>query len=102
PLSHDDLGERLGIFDPEDAVRMAGTRFYALKGLGARMERALADFMLDAHVQGHGFTECWIPYLVKREAMIVSAQLPKFAEDAYFIESEDMYLIPTAEVPLVN
>lgn len=102
PRSHADLGEALGIFDPEDAVAMSGTRFYALKGLGARMERALMDFMLDMQVREHGFEECWVPYLVKREAMVVSAQLPKFAEDAYYLEKEDMYLIPTAEVPLVN
>lgn len=102
PRSHADLGERLGIFDPEDAVSMSGTRFYALKGLGARMERALISLMLDMHVKEHGYQEVWIPYLVKREAMIVSAQLPKFAEDAYYLESEDMYLIPTGEVSLVN
>lgn len=102
PRSHADLGERLGIFDPSDAVRMSGTRFYALKGLGARMERALANFMLDMHVRHHGFQEVWVPDLVKREAMIISAQLPKFAEDAYYLPDQDMYLIPTAEVPLVN
>lgn len=102
PQSHADLGEALGIFDPEDAVAMSGTRFYALKGLGARMERALAAFMLDLHIHEHGFEECWVPYLVKRESMVISAQLPKFAEEAYYLESEDMYLIPTAEVPLVN
>jgi seryl-tRNA synthetase len=102
PRSHADLGEALGIFDPADAVRMSGTRFYALKGLAAHMERALAAFMLDVHTREHGFTRAWIPYLVKREAMIVSGQLPKFAEDAYYLESEDMYLIPTAEVALVN
>lgn len=102
PKSHADLGEALGIFDPADAVRMSGTRFYALKGLGARMERALLDFMLDMHVNEHGFTECWIPYMVKKESMVVSAQLPKFAEDAYYLPSEDSYLIPTSEVSLVN
>jgi seryl-tRNA synthetase len=102
PKSHADLGEALGIFDPQDAVGMAGTRFYGLKGAGARMHRALSQFMLDLHVREHGFTECWVPYAVKREAMIVSAQLPKFADEAYYLESEDMYLIPTGEVPLVN
>lgn len=102
PRSHADLGEALGIFDPGDAVRMSGTRFYALKGAGARMERALAAFMLDIHTREHGFTQAWIPYLVKREAMVVSGQLPKFADEAYYIEREDMYLIPTAEVSLVN
>jgi seryl-tRNA synthetase len=102
PKSHADLGEALGIFDPEDAVRMSGTRFYALKGAGARMERALAAFMLDLHIREHGFKQIWIPYVVKSEAMVVAAQLPKFAGDTYYLESEDMYLIPTAEVALVN
>lgn len=102
PRSHADLGVALGIFDAEDAVRMSGTRFYALRDLGARLQAALARFMLDIHVREHGFREMWVPYAVKREAMIVSAQLPKFADDAYYLESEDMYLIPTGEVPLVN
>jgi seryl-tRNA synthetase len=102
PKSHADLGEWLGIYSTEAAVRMSGTRFHTLAGLGARMERALAAFMLDIHTKEHGFSEMWIPYLVRSEAMIVSAQLPKFAEDAYYLEREDMYLIPTAEVPLVN
>lgn len=102
PKSHFELGEALGIFDAADAVRMSGPRFHTLRGLGARMERALGAFMLDLHTGEHGFAECWIPYLVKRESMIVSGQLPKFAEDAYYLEKEDMYLIPTAEVPLVN
>lgn len=102
PKSHADLGEALGIFDSADAVRMSGTRFHLLRGLGVRMERALGALMLDIHVNEHGFEEIWIPDLVKREAMIISAQLPKFAEDAYYLEKEDMYLIPTAEVPLVN
>ncbi|HEX8919484.1 MAG TPA: serine--tRNA ligase [Chloroflexota bacterium] len=102
PISHADLGEELGIFVTEEPVRMSGTRFYSLRGPAAEMERALAALMLDIHVREHGFRECWVPYLVKREAMVVSAQLPKFAEDAYYLPDEDMYLIPTAEVPLVN
>ena len=102
PRSHADLGENLGIFDPEPAVAMSGTRFYTLHGAGARMERALADFMLEIHTREHNFRECWVPYLVKSDAMVISSQLPKFAEDAYYLEKEDMYLIPTAEVPLVN
>jgi seryl-tRNA synthetase len=102
PRSHADIGEALGIFDTEDAVRMSGTRFYALSGLGARLHAALGRLMLDMHVKEHGFLEMWVPYIVKREAMIVSAQLPKFAEEAYYLEKEDMYLIPTGEVPLVN
>lgn len=102
PKSHADLGEQLGIYSTEAAVRMSGTRFHTLSGAGAAMERALASFMLDVHTKDHGFTEVWIPYLVRSEAMVVSAQLPKFAEDAYYLERDDMYLIPTAEVPLVN
>jgi seryl-tRNA synthetase len=102
PKSHADLGESLGIYDATDAVRMSGTRFYSLKGAGARMERALAAFMIDVHTLQHGFTERWIPYTVKSDAMIVSAQLPKFADDAYLLKQEDMYLIPTGEVSLVN
>jgi seryl-tRNA synthetase len=102
PKSHADLGERLGIYSTEAAVRMSGTRFHTLNGPGARMERALAAFMLDLHTNEHGFTEMWIPYLVRSEAMVISGQLPKFAEDAYYLERDDMYLIPTAEVPLVN
>jgi len=97
PQSHADLGESLGIFDSEDAVRMSGTRFYSLRGLGARLEHALGRFMLDIQVREHGFRETWIPYAVKSEAMIVSAQLPKFAEEAYYLQSEDLYLIPTGD-----
>jgi seryl-tRNA synthetase len=102
PKSHADLGESLGIFDTEDAVRMSGTRFYSLRGMGARLEHGLARFMVDIHVKEHGFREMWVPYAVKSDAMVVSAQLPKFAEEAYYLEREDMYLIPTGEVPLVN
>lgn len=102
PKSHADLGELLGIYATEAAVRMSGTRFHTLSGMGARMERALASFMLNLHTREHGFTETWIPYLVRSEAMVVSGQLPKFADDAYYLERDDMYLIPTAEVPLVN
>ncbi len=102
PKAHADLGEQLGIFETVGPVVMAGTRFHALRGVGARLERALASFMLDIHVHEHGFTELYVPYLVKSDAMVISAQLPKFAEDAYYLEKEDMYLIPTGEVPLVN
>ncbi|GAC1319658.1 MAG: serine--tRNA ligase [Chloroflexota bacterium] len=102
PASHADLGEALGIFDTREPVKMSGTRFYALSGAAAKMERALMQFMLDMHTTEHGFEECWVPYAVKREAMVISAQLPKFADEAYYLESDDMYLIPTGEVPLVN
>jgi seryl-tRNA synthetase len=102
PKTHDELGHALGIFGTEAAVKMSGTRFHTLTGWGARLSRALTQFMLDMHVQKHGFQEQYVPYLVKREAMVISAQLPKFEEDAYYLEKEDMFLIPTGEVPLVN
>ncbi len=102
PKPHDVLGQELGIYETAAAVRMSGTRFHTLTGAGARLSRALAAFMLDIHTGRHGFEELYVPYLVKREAMVISAQLPKFEEDAYYLEKEDMFLIPTGEVPLVN
>lgn len=102
PKIHDEIGHALGILDSASAVKMSGTRFHAWRGLGAQLSRALATFMLEMHVRNHGFEELWVPYLVKREAMVISAQLPKFEDDAYRLEREDMFLIPTGEVPLVN
>ena len=102
PKPHDQLGHALGVFATEAAVRMSGTRFHTLSGFGARLSRALTQFMLDLHVTSHGFEEMYVPYLVKREAMVISAQLPKFEDEAYYLEKEDMFLIPTAEVPLIN
>jgi seryl-tRNA synthetase len=102
PQLHDEIGQRLGIFETRAAVNMSGTRFHTLSGKGAKLHRALGTFMLDMHINRHGFEEQYVPYLVKREAMIISAQLPKFEDDAYYLEKEDMFLIPTGEVPLVN
>lgn len=102
PKTHDLLGHDLGIFETEAAVRMSGTRFHTLSAMGARLSRGLGDYMLDIHVRRHGFEELYVPYLVRREAMVVSAQLPKFEDEAYYLEREDMFLIPTGEVPLVN
>jgi len=102
PKPHDQLGHALGVFATEAAVRMSGTRFHTLSGFGARLSRALTQFMLDLHVTSHGSEEMSVPYLVKREAMVISAQLPKFEDEAYYLEKEDMFLIPTAEVPLIN
>jgi seryl-tRNA synthetase len=102
PKLHDEIGQALGIFDTRAAVRMSGTRFHTLSDAGARLHRALGKFMLDMHTDRHAFEELYVPYLVKRESMIVSGQLPKFEEDAYYLEKEDMFLIPTGEVPLVN
>lgn len=102
PLPHWEIGERLGIMDFERAVKISGARFGVLKGLGARMERAIISFMLDLHTQEHGYTEIMPPYLVRRECMLGTGQLPKFEEDAYRTEPDDLFLVPTAEVPVTN
>lgn len=103
PKPHWEIGESLGILDFESAVRMSGSRFAVLRGAGAMLERALIQFMLDVHVRDHGYTEVWLPYLVKRHAMEGTGQLPNLEDDCYKTEGDDpYYLIPTAEVPLVN
>lgn len=99
---HWDVAEYLGILDFERAGKVTGSRFVFYKGLGARLERALISFMLDLHVDEHGYTEVLPPYLVNRASMTGTGQLPKFEEDAFLIESEDYFLIPTAEVPVTN
>jgi len=102
PVPHWELGERLGIIDFERGVKIAGSRFYVLRGLGARLERALLNFMLDAHTSEHGYTEIFPPFLVKRVAMLGTGQLPKFEDDAYLCTEDDLFLNPTAEVPVTN
>ncbi|GJL65717.1 MAG: serine--tRNA ligase [Nitrospirales bacterium] len=102
PRSHDDLGEALGIFDFERASKLAGARFSLSLGLGAKLERALANFMLDLHVREHGYTEVLPPFIVNRASMTGTGQLPKFEDDAFHLASEDYFLIPTAEVPVTN
>lgn len=102
PLPHWDIGERLGLMDFERAGKISGARFVLLKGLGARLERAIMTFMLDLHTIEHGYTEIWPPYLVRRECMLGTGQLPKFEEDAYRTEPDDLFLVPTAEVPVTN
>lgn len=102
PRTHYDLGESLGIMDFERAARVAGSRFAFLKGAGARLERALVQFMLDLHTTEHGYTEIYAPFLVNSAAMLGTAQLPKFGDDAFRVEGRDLWLIPTAEVPLTN
>ncbi len=102
PKPHWEIGERLGILDFERAVKVAGTRFYATKGLGARLQRALKNWFIDLHVQEHGYTEISTPYLVNDDAMTGTGQLPKFGEDAYHMESDGLWLNPTAEVPVTN
>ncbi len=101
PKQHFDLGEALGLMDFENAAKLSGSRFVILKGPLARLERALAQFMLDLHTGEHGYAEVNPPLLVRDETMFGTAQLPKFAEDQ-FHAGEDFWLIPTAEVPLTN
>ncbi len=102
PLPHWELGEKLGILDFQRGVKLSGTRFYVLKGLGARLQRALISFMLDVHVNEHGYKEIYLPSMVKRECMESSGHLPKFAENLYHDAEDDFWFIPTAEVPLTN
>jgi len=103
PKDHVDLGESLGILDLERATKIAGSRFAILNGAGARLERALVNFMLDVHTREHGYTETLPPFLVNREALFGTNQLPKFEEDLFHIKDERGFaLIPTAEVPVTN
>lgn len=102
PKAHWDLGEDLGILDSNRAAKVSGGRFYYYLGLGACLERAVYNFMLDQHTQKDGYTEVIPPYIVNRETMTGTGQLPKFHEDMYRLEGMEMYLIPTAEVPLTN
>ena len=102
PLPHWELGERLGIIDFQRGVKLSGSRFYVLKGLGAHLQRALISFMLDLHINEHGCTEIYPPFMVKRECMLGSGNLPKFADNLYHDEEDDFWFVPTAEVPLTN
>lgn len=102
PRDHVELGEKLGILDFEGAARISGARFTVLKGLGARLERALTSFMLDVHTREHGYTEILPPFMVLGSSMEGAGQLPKFAEEAFTVRGRDLWLVPTAEVPLTN
>ena len=102
PKPHWELGEQLGILDMERAVKLSGARFAVYWDLGARLERALANFMLDLHTGEHGYTEVLTPYMVNSDSMYGTGQLPKFANDLFKIDNHDLWLIPTAEVPLTN
>ncbi len=102
PQTHYDLGDRLGIFDFERAVKISGSRFAVLRGAGARLERALSSLMLDLATREHGYLEVAPPYMVSRECMTGTANLPKFEEDAFHVVEGDRFLIPTAEVPVTN
>ena len=102
PLPHWDLGETLDIIDFERGVKISGTRFYILKGLGARLQRALIAWMIDVHVNEHGYTEVYPPFVVLRDCLYGTGQLPKFAENQYYDTEDDLWMIPTAEVPVTN
>ncbi|MCZ2260881.1 serine--tRNA ligase [Sporosarcina sp. G11-34] len=99
---HWDLGTDLNILDFERAAKVTGSRFVFYRGLGARLERALINFMLDLHIDEHGYEEMLPPYMVNRTSLTGTGQLPKFEEDAFLIEEEDYFLIPTSEVPVTN
>jgi len=102
PVPHWDLGPELGILDFERGVKLSGSRFYILRGAGARLQRALIAWMLDVHVREHGYTEIYLPFVVKEECMWGAGELPKFADNIYRDVEDDLWLIPTAEVPLTN
>ena len=100
--THWEIGENLGILDFERASKLSGSRFFLNKALGASLERALINFMLDLHTKKNGYKEIFPPFLVRGDIMVGTGQLPKFIDDMYKIEGEDLWLIPTAEVPLTN
>jgi seryl-tRNA synthetase len=102
PLPHWELGEKLDIIDFQRGAKLSGSRFYVLKGQGAHLQRALISFMLDLHIKEHGYTEIYPPFMVKRECMFGSGNLPKFADNLYHDEDDDFWFVPTAEVPLTN
>ncbi len=102
PAPHWKLGESLDIIDFDRGVKLSGSRFYVLKGLGARLQRALIAFMLDLHTSQHGYQEVYPPFMVKRECMVGSGNLPKFADNLYHDEEDDFWFVPTAEVPVTN
>ena len=102
PRAHWDLGPALGILDFERAAKISGARFAVYTGMGARLERALANFMLDVHTHEHGYTEVLPPFIVNSQSLYGTGNLPKFADDLFKLEGTDYWLIPTAEVPLTN
>ncbi len=102
PKAHWELGEKLDVLDFDRAAKLSGARFCVLKGMAARMERALVNFFLDLHTQKHGYTEVYPPFLVTAETMTATGQLPKFEDDLFKTNVRDLYLIPTAEVPITN
>ncbi|MHA2620278.1 MAG: serine--tRNA ligase [bacterium JZ-2024 1] len=102
PRPHWEIGEELDIIDFKRGTKLSGARFYVLKGLGSALERALISFMLEVHTKQHGYLEIFPPFLVKPDCLVGTGQLPKFAEDLYYVPSDELYLEPTAEVPVTN
>lgn len=102
PLDHIEIGKRLGLFDLERAAKLSGSGFVCFTGIGARLQRALINFCLDLHTRGHGYTEVSPPFIVRRDSLVGTGQLPKFEDQLYAVPSEDMFLVPTAEVPVTN
>lgn len=102
PKAHWDIGENLGILDPATAAKVTGARFHFYKGAGAALERAVVNFYLDTHTADHGYTEVFPPFMVHRNSMVGTGQLPKFEEDAFKVTNTDYFLVPTAEVPVTN
>ncbi len=102
PRPHWELGTEGQLIDFERGVKISGSRFYVLTGWGARLERALINFMLDLHIHEHGYVEVFPPVLIRREAMVGTGQLPRFEDDMYLCERDDLFLAPTAEVPVTN
>ena len=102
PAPHWKLGESLDIIDFVRGAKLSGSRFYVLKGLGARLQRALISFMLDLHTTEHGYQEIYPPFMVKKECMVGSGNLPKFADNLYHDDQDDFWFVPTAEVPITN
>ncbi|HLY08310.1 MAG TPA: serine--tRNA ligase [Planctomycetota bacterium] len=102
PRPHWEIGKDLGILDEERAAKLSGSNFLLLMGAGAALERALINFMLDLHIQKHGYKEVWPPFLVNRDSMIGTGQVPKMEDDMYKCEKDELFLIPTAEVPVTN
>jgi seryl-tRNA synthetase len=102
PKPHWEIGKDLGILDEERSARLSGSNFLLLKGAGALLERALINFMLDLHVRSHGYTEIWPPYLANRASMYGTGQIPKLEDDMYRLRDDELWLIPTAEVPVTN
>jgi len=102
PKAHWDLGKDLGVLDPDTAAKITGTRFTVYKDLGARLERAVINYYLDTHTEKNGYTEVFPPFMVHRNSMIGTGQLPKFEEDAFKVAGTEYFLVPTAEVPVTN